>query len=571
MAEVRLTLSLLRPHLKALALASLLAAVLASCQGALVLLVRQLLGALQPGAGSSPPVLLGLAIVVLFAIQGGARVGRTWLTRKSALLAERDLRNRLFVHLLHCDPARLRDLGLGNCQSRISHDAGNIRTAVGAGVTLLQRPLSALAIVAAAFSMAPRLTLWAGLCLPPIAAVIYLTGRATRREAYLHLQHLGSLESLARDGLLGLRTLQAYGVQETVSTDFRKRNEAQLSAALRATMFRISGPPIVEFTAACAVGAMVALGARSVQLGELDGSALVAFLVALGLLGEPLKGIATSNALWEEARAGMSRVLELLNLPVADQQLPVYEELADSVSVKLTGIELNRGRGALFSGLNLELQPGQLIVLQGESGTGKSTILDLIAGFVEPDAGEVIWNGVDANALGIQRRRRQLAFVDQRAWIGMGTIAEAIALGRPGAERHEIEDAATSAGLFRSGGLLEGLPDGLDSRVGDAGLAISGGEAQRISLARALLRKAGLLLLDEPTANLDLGAEQEFLSLLRSFRAQRCILLVSHRPGPLEFADIAYSLNNGVLTQIPPPSSSEAEVNSPIAAREARL
>jgi ABC-type multidrug transport system fused ATPase/permease subunit len=552
MLELRRMAALLRPHGLALVCAAALAGVLSGCQAALVLLVRAVLDSLMQTESSLVAWHFGLAVVGLFAIQGSARIGRTWLTRRAALRAERDLRNRLFGHLLHCDPALLYEKGLGDCLSRISHDAGTVRTAVGAGVTLVQRPLSAIAIAAAAIVMAPKLALWALVGLPVVALVIYRTGWATRLHAGRHLESLAGLESRARDGLSGLRTIQAYGAHQQVQSGFERSNDKQLASALRATAYRISGPPLVEFAAASAIAVVVVVGAVEVRAGELEPAALVAFLVALGLLGEPLKGIAAANALWEEARAGLCRVFELLDLPAVAEDLFATSGPYTPVSLELTNVSLDRGRGPVLDGLNLSLEPGRIVVVQGASGAGKSTLLDLIAGFVEPSSGSVSWNGTEASCLSLVGRRSQLALVDQESWLGMGTVHDAISLARPDATREEVQDCAERAGLAMDGPFLSSLPGGLDGRVGDAGGLVSCGERQRISLARALLRDAPILLLDEPTANLDADNELSFLRTVSSIRHGRTILIVSHRPGPLDIADSSYRLEGGQLVALCP-------------------
>ena len=548
MLEIRRLLALLRPHLVPLAVAGCLAGVLSACRGAVVLLVREVLDALLSEARVQVTVLLAGALVGLFVIQGIARFGRTWLTRRAALDAEASLRERLFGVLLQRDPAGLQEEGLGDALSRLSHDASRIRTAVGAIVTIVQRPLTALAVGASAVLLAPRLALWCALGVPVVASVISWAGRRTRRSSSAQLEALGGLEAVGRDALGGLRTVQAYGAEQAVREAYGEANQQQVRAALRTTLFQVSGPPIVELVAAIAIGAVVILGSVQVNAGQMSAPDLVAFLVALALLHEPLKGIAVAHGLWEEARGGLVRVWETLDHAPGVVDAADAVPLNDSVArIQLRGVSVDRGRGKVLEDLDLDLCPSEVVVIQGESGAGKSTLLDVLASFVALTKGEMLWNGQPSSRWTLASRRARLALVDQAPWLGRGTLAEAIALGRPGASSSDIAQAARDAGLREDRGLLRLLPQGIDARVGDGGGGVSSGERQRIALARALLREADVLLLDEPTANLDAATEAGFLSCLRRAAVGRCVVLVTHRSAPLAIADRCFELKGGRL------------------------
>lgn len=545
----RRTAELVRPYLPQLVLAAALAGVIAGCRGALVWLVRDVLDGLLAAGDGRARWLLPAAIVALFTVQGTARAWRTWLTRTAAISAEASLRQRLFTHLLHRAPARLAADGVGDRLSRLSHDAGKVRTAMGAAVTVVQRPLSALALLIAAAVMSPSLFGWSLLGLPMVAAVVVWTGRRTRRSSLDHAESLGRLEALARDALLGLRSVQAHGAEPALARAYEDANGAQVQAALRTTGFRVVGPPLVELAGAVSVAVVIALGAGQVARGELTAGALVAFLVALGLLNEPLKGFTVAHGLWSDARGALGRVFE--ELDVETVALDAGEPFAaETVVLELRGVTVDRGRGPIVQDLDLRLVPGKIVALCGANGAGKSTLIDAIAGFC-PHDGVIAWNGVDGAALTLSSRRDHLALVDQEPWLGSGTLLDAVRLGRPDVPRRVAEDALCRVGLLEPGRLVAGLDAGLDAAVGDAGAGVSGGERQRIALARALVRRAPLLLLDEPTAHLDPDAERAFLGLLRALRQDHTILLVTHRDAPRAVADRAYELVDGALRTLP--------------------
>jgi len=550
---------LLRPYLGSLLLATLLAAVISGCRAGLVFITRDLLDQLLTEGSPYPLWVLPLGVVSLFGIQALARIVRTWLTRRSSLLAEQDLRSRLFTHFLATQPSRLQEGGLGDALSRLTHDAGKIRTAVGAAVTVLQRPLTALAVAAAAIVMAPKLAGWAAVGLPLVGLVIVVSGRLTREASRDQHARLGDLTAQARDALDGIRTIQAYGAESVSQDDFDAVNKAEIRAGLRTSVFRMAGPPAVEFSAALGVACVLWIGALQVQAGVLTTGALVAFLLALGLLSEPLKGLAVATGLWEEAKGGLERVHETLTLadpgapsgsplnsPKLHPHQPAEAEederstdlpLAPPIQIQLRRLGVERGGVPVLSDIDLCLAAGDRVVIQGPSGAGKSTLLDCIAGFVTASSGDILWNGHPDHSLSLAERRASMALVDQQPWLGIGTVGDAIRIGRNGASCEEVQQAAEAAGLTLA----------LDRPVGDGGLPVSGGERQRIALARALLRDAQILLLDEPCSQLDASSERLFFERLAAVAGDRAILCVTHRPAALAFATEVYDLSEGQL------------------------
>lgn len=553
---------LLRPHRRTFVVAGLLAAVVAACQGATVLLVRDVLDRLLRTGDPRAAWAIPLAIGVLFSVLAAARAGRLLLTRSAAYEAEAALRQRLLAHLLALSPEDVDAEGRGASAARLVRDAGAVRAAVGAAVTAVQRPASALAVAAAALATAPRLALVAALVLPVVAWVIHRSGRLSRDAARDHGAAVADADALARDSLDGHRTLQLAGAARRLVERFAQRDASQVAAALRATRARAVGPAMVELAVAAAFAGVIAVGARDVAAGQLTPGALLAFLVAVGLIHEPLKGIAALHALLQEARGGLDRVFEVLDRPPPPRDAPDARPLpSGGVTLRLAGVSADRGRGPILDDVDLRVEPGDVVVIQGASGAGKSTLLSVIAGFL-PHGGRVEWSGEPPERWTRASRHAALAWVEQQPWLGMGTIREALTFGRPISEER-LADALRQAGLDDA--FLARLPRGLDTAVGDGGAGLSGGERQRLSLARALVAGPAVLLLDEPTSQLDDASERAFLADLAAGRQGRSVILVTHRPGPLAIATQAWQLSGGRL--LPLTLSPPARPTNPAAPR----
>ena len=543
--DVPRILQLLRPHALGLAAAAGLAVVVAACQGGLVWLARELFDRLPQGEVGHLPLL----VVALFVVQGGARAGRTFLTRVAAIHAESALRQRLFAHLLRRAPSALAAEGHGDHLSRLASDVAGVRTAMGAAVTVVQRPLSALVLLGAAARLAPDLFGYALLALPPVAWVVARTGRQARQAAYDHAQALGVLEGLARDALEGLRVLQASRAEGRVQTRFAEASQAQRRAAVRTTRAQTLGPPLVEIAAASGVALVLGVGARAVTDGTMSAGSLIAFVVALSLLHEPLKGFAVAHGLWSQARGSLGRVWEALDRDPAPPDAPGAQTLeAAEVTLSLVGVTVDHGQGPTLREVTFALRPGEIVALCGPSGAGKTTIIDVIAGFC-PHQGVVAWNGVPAGHFTLSSRRAHLALVEQDPFLPAGTVGAAVRLSAPEASDAQVQRALHLAGFDAGVGIFDLLPGGLDGAVGDGGRAVSGGERQRLALARALLAETPVLLLDEPTAHLDSDAELALLATLQRLAPGRTILLVTHRATTAAAANRTLHLACGQLTE----------------------
>lgn len=390
------------------------------------------------------------------------------------------------------------------------------------------------------------------ICAPLIPLFMALIGMGAAQASRRQFRVLGWMSGYFLDRLQGMQTLKLFGQAQRellhireISDEFRRRTMGVLRIAFLSSA-------VLEFFAALAV-AMVALYVGLGLLGYLSFGPAPELTLFTGMFllvlapdfFMPLRQMAAHYHDRQAAVGASEALMALLDEPVPDararrQQIPA--DAAVPVSIRGVSVAFDGGERPALQHLSLSIRPGEKIALVGESGAGKSTILNLLLGFVQPDRGTVSIAGVDLGDATQSSVTRVSAWVGQTPYLFHGTIRENIRMARPDADDAAIEAAARDA---RVTDFLPDLPRGLDTMVGERGFGLSGGQAQRVALARAVLKDAPLLLLDEPTANLDAENEALVLDTLARLAADRTVILATHNPAGVAWADRVIELADG--------------------------
>jgi ATP-binding cassette subfamily C protein CydCD len=391
--------------------------------------------------------------------------------------------------------------------------------------------------------------------IPLIPLFMALVGAATREKMNRQLRTMQRLAGHFLDVVAGLPTLKVFGRAKAQAQSIRAISERYREAALSTLRVTFLSSLILELVATLSVALVaVAIGLRLMG-GELS---LRTGLFALVLAPEaylPLRQLGANYHASTEGMAAAEQAFSAIEAPLsvrgAPEQAPearagveavgamlAYHQLPDlaSVEIAVQGLTVcypSRERPALKD-VSLSVRPGELLALTGPSGCGKSTLLDVLLGFIAPQRGNVRIGEADLADLDLDAWRAQLAWVPQRPHLFASTVAENVRLGRPDASEQELNAAISAARLEE---VVERLPSGLDTVLGERGAGLSAGERQRVALARAFLRDAPLLLLDEPTANLDGETERRVLHAIERLACGRTAILVAHRPALLQIAD----------------------------------
>lgn len=544
-STARRLFALFRPFLGPLALALALAVVGAALPAVLVYVIQHVLDDVLIRHDAVMLGLLAPGVVVLYAVNGGVSVARAMLNRSVAWRVVTNLRNDLHRHLLTLDVGWHQRTPLGERVSRLTSDVNNLQYALYGIVGAIQKPFTLVGLVSTAFWMNPKLALIALGVLPLIGIPIHRFSAWLRRSSRESLDAAARLGGDAQETLAGIRVVQVFGGEAARQAAFEAVNEAHYQAQVRALTAQILPSPIVELLAAVGVAGAIAVGGRQVFAGEIQPGELIGFLVALGLMNEPLKGLAQIHALVQRALAAADSVFGLLDLPPA---LPSNgtRPAAPPRTLTFAGVGFDYGDGEVLTGVDLTVTAGQRVAIVGRSGAGKSTLLALACRLRDPSSGAVRWDGVDLRELDLASLRAQVAVVTQEPFLFDDTVAGNLRFGRPGATDAEVEAAARAANAHE---FIAALPLGYQTRVDELGMRLSGGQRQRLCIARAILRGAPVLLLDEATSNLDAESEAAVQDALDRLMVGRTTIVVAHRLSTVRDADLIVVLSAGRVVE----------------------
>ncbi len=489
-------------------------------------------------------VLPGL-LVLLALVKGASYLAQFYWMGQFGQRTTAVLRQRLFEALLAQSPVQLGNRLRGDLLSRFSSDVRAVETAAIYTVgSYVRDGIQVLVLVGVALAADRRLALAALACVPLAVLPVSALTRAVLRRTREGQTRLGTLAGQAQELLSGIRTVQAYGAEEAEVRHFSQRGALLARALTRAAWARSAVPALTEVLAAAAVaGALVWAGTATGVAPE----RLVSLLAALLLLYQPAKDLGRTTQFATQAAAASERLFEVLDTvhPVADapgaRPAPPL-----SRGIVLQGVDVFYGERPALSGLDLTLPVGKVTALVGPSGGGKSTVVALLLRFVRPSRGRLLWDAEDADAYTGASLRGQTALVTQEPLLFSGSIRDNLLLARPEASDADVQSALA---LAHAEAFVASLPEGRDTPLGEQGTGLSGGQRQRLALARALLRDAALLVLDEATSSLDPESDREVQLALREVLPGRTALVVAHRLETVVDAHCIHVVDGGQVVE----------------------
>jgi ATP-binding cassette, subfamily B, bacterial len=457
-----------------------------------------------------------------------------------------DLRTSVFRHVQGLSLGFFERRRLGDTLARLTGDVSAIETFVLSGVTRAVSYAAQIAVfVGFLFFLQWELALVAVTVVPLVLVVARVFSRLVKQASREKRRRSGALSAVAEESLANAQLVQAYDRQATEVERFRRQTVAAYEAELASARVKAVFTPVIDVMKVTVVLVVLGIGAWELQQNRLTLGGLIVFLTYLAMLYSPVKGASRLTTSLYAATAAAERIIELLDERPSVLERPEPTRLgrvAGRVDFRDVTFAYGSGRRNALSGVSFTVEPGETVALVGRSGAGKSTLAKLLLRFYDPDAGSVLVDGVDLRDVELASLRANTALVLQETLVFDGTIRDNIAYGKPDASLGEVVMAAIEADADT---FVAELPHDYDTLVGQRGRALSGGQRQRIAIARAIIRDAPLLVLDEPTTGLDAQSAQKVLGPLRRLMSGRTTIVITHNLLTIHEADRIVVLDEG--------------------------
>ena len=503
------------------------------------------------GFGNGDAALIDRYFLALLAVAGALALATSVRFYLVSLIGERlvaDLRRGLFDHLLGMSPAFFEAMRTGEVISRLTADMAVVQSAVDTTISVALRNI--LLLVGAATMMlvtSPKLAVLVAFLVPPVVAPLVLLGRRLRRLARESQDRIADASGIIGEVLQEIFVVQAFTAEANASAHGGEAVEQAYRVARRRITVRSRLTALVIFLVAGGVVGIAWVGATDVGAGRMSPGALGQFVFYAVFVGSAAGSLSEVWGTLQLASGAAERLFELLDArksisAPAVPRMPREPVRGEIVFQDVVFRYPMRSEVSALDGFSMRVRPGERLALVGPSGAGKSTVLQLLLRFYDPVAGRIEIDGVDIREMDPCSLRRLFAVVPQEPAVFARSAAANIALGRDGAQEVEIEAAARAAGAH---GFLSDLPQGYDTWLGERGVMLSGGQNQRIAIARAILRAAPVLLLDEATSALDAESERAVQQAIDQLASGRTVLAIAHRLATVKRADRIVVLEAG--------------------------
>jgi subfamily B ATP-binding cassette protein MsbA len=541
-------LQLAKPHASKFMLAMLCMLVVGATTSALAFLVKPVLDEIFLNKNDDLLIWIPLGVIFIYMIKGVCSYTQTILMSFIGQRIVADLRKNLYKQIQMQSLSFFTKNPTGILMSRITNDVGSVQGAVSEAVTsLLKDSFSLICLVFVIFYRDWQLAIIAMFVFPLTIYPIAKFGQKMRNIATRTQVTMGSLTTLLQETISGTRIVKAFSMEEYENKRFAQENEHLFKLALKSVSVSAVSSPFMEFLGGIGIAAIVFYGGYQVIHGVSTPGTFFSFLTALIMLYEPVKRLTNVNNTIQQGVAGAKRVFSIIDIiPDIRNDVNATDLPKISRDIDIENVTFCYEEKPVLRSINLSIKAGSVVAFVGMSGGGKTTLVNLIPRFYDVTEGRILIDGHDIRNVTIESLRGQIGIVTQQTILFNDTVRNNIAYGNIEKTDENIIQAARAANAHD---FITNLPKGYDTVIGEQGAKLSGGERQRISIARALLKDAPILILDEATSSLDTEAEIEVQDALENLMKGRTTLIIAHRLSTIRNAHRIIVLANGEIVE----------------------
>ncbi len=515
--------------------------------------IRSLIGTVTEGVesqrGLDQVTFLAIMVILIYLVRAISRFGTEYISHYAAWNMLENIRHYLYGHLQKLSLRFYSDKQTGELMSRVIDDTRNFEVLLAHAIpTVVVNGVMFVGVSLILFYMNLTLALYTLIPVPFLAWLVLKFSKISRPRFRKAQERIGEVNALLQDNFSGIREIKAFTKEELVS----KRTEKSLASYTRAILdaLRLSNAfhPGIEFVSSIGTVIVIFFGGRLALQGQVPLEDLVAFFLYLNIFYQPIAALGRINEGLQQALGSAERVVEILNEEPEIADKPGAIELSNiKGEVEFRNVSFQYvDEIPVLKNISFRAEPGQTLALVGATGVGKTTIASLVPRFYEPDSGKILIDGLDIEEITLHSLRRQVSLVSQDVFLFNGTVWENILYGNPGARK---EDVIQSAKLANAHEFICSLENGYETKIGERGVKLSGGQKQRISIARAILKDAPILILDEATSSVDTHTEKLIQDALNRLKRNKTAIVIAHRLSTVEDADQIIVLKDGKIVE----------------------
>ena len=541
-------LKYLRPYIGKLVVAGACMLGVAILTASLAYLVKPALDDIFFEKNLNMLMLIPVVVASVYIVKGFCDFGQYYLMAFVGQSIIRDLRKDMFCKLEDMSVGFFVKHSTGELLSRMNNDVSMVQGALTSAITgVVRDTLTVISLIVVVFIRDSTLALIAMVVFPLAIYPLLNFGRRLKRYSRRMLVSLEDITERLNETITGIRIVKAFAMEDYERNRFSEVNENLFNAFMRRFKVRAMSNPVMETIGGFGVCAIVTYGGFQVINGESTQGTFFSFMAALIMLYEPIKRISDVNNTVQEGLSAGERIFALMDTEPDVKDLPRSYPLGEiSGKVELKNVTFAYDSIPVIHDISLVVNPGEAIAVVGESGVGKSTLLDLVPRFYDPSGGSIEIDGIDVRSVTQRSLREKIGIVTQQTILFDDTIRNNIAYGRPDLSIDLVISAAKAA---HAHDFIIAQPDGYDSLIGENGIKLSGGERQRLAIARALLKNPPILILDEATSNLDSDSEKSVQAALEVLMKGRATLIVAHRLSTIQNVNRVYVMAQGRIVE----------------------